>query len=145
VTRPLVVDANVVAKWLIPEDGSPEALELRENRTFAAPSLLFAEVSNILWKKVCRNQVSMDEAMDALAVLGHLDIDIHSDRDLYEDACRLAIEIDHPAYDCFYLIAAARLDTVLVTADEKLVRKLVAAHSLEWSAMVVSLKHMLNR
>ena len=144
-TRPLVVDANVVTKWLIPEDGTPEALALRENRTFAAPSLLFAEVSNILWKKVSRRQVLLGEAMDALSVLRHLDIDIYSDSDLYEDACRLSIEIDHPAYDCFYLITAARLDTLLVTADEKLVRKLANAHSLEWSAMVVSLKHMLDR
>lgn len=138
----LVVDASVVVKWLVPEDGSAEALALRDRHSFAAPDLLFAEVANILWKKVSRGQASGDEALEALSALGHLAIEAYSSRDLFEDACRLSLKLDHPAYDCFYLITAARLDTVLVSADERLMRKLAAVHSLEWSAAVVSLKDM---
>ena len=140
----LVVDASVVLKWLIPEDGSVEALKLRSVNSFAAPSLLFSEVTNILWKKVRRGEVSEPDALEAVGILGRLAIDIQSDRDLCADACRLSIVLDHPAYDCFYLVAAARLDTILVTADEKLLRKLEAKRAHEWCAAVVSLKDMPN-
>jgi predicted nucleic acid-binding protein len=40
--------------------------------------------------------------------------------DLYEDALRLAIDLDHPIYDCFYVALAMRNQAPLVTADRKL-------------------------
>lgn len=129
-------------KWFVPEAGSAEALALRARYSFAAPDLLFAEVANILWKKVSRGQVSEDDALDALSALSRLTIDLHSSRDLFDDACRLSLKLDHPAYDCFYLVTAARLDTILVSADQRLTRKLATAHSLEWSTAVVNLKDM---
>ena len=39
------------------------------------------------------------------------------DEDIAGDAVRLAIELDHPAYDCMYLAPAHRLGARLVTAD----------------------------
>jgi predicted nucleic acid-binding protein len=36
----------------------------------------------------------------------------------------VAIELRHPAYDCFYLALAERERTVLITADRTFFRKL---------------------
>jgi predicted nucleic acid-binding protein len=40
---------------------------------------------------------------------------------------RMALELEHPIYDCFYLSAAMQKDTHVVTADRRFVAK-VAAH-----------------
>ena len=41
-----------------------------------------------------------------------------------EAATRIAIELDHPAYDCVYLALARRRGAPLVTSDQKLVTRL---------------------
>jgi len=41
--------------------------------------------------------------------------------DLRNRALELAIELDHPIYDCFYLALAERERCPLVTADKRLV------------------------
>jgi predicted nucleic acid-binding protein len=41
-----------------------------------------------------------------------------------EAATRIAIELDHPAYDCIYLALAIDNGCKFVTADPRLLRKL---------------------
>ncbi|HTV69517.1 MAG TPA: type II toxin-antitoxin system VapC family toxin [Rhizobiaceae bacterium] len=135
----IVVDSSVVAKWLIPEGDSPQALKLRARHKFVVPDILFAEIANILWKQVARGALGPADVEDALAALQHFKPRILPSQSLLADACRLALALNHPAYDCFYLLAAARLGTVLVTADERLLRKLAANHAMEWSALAVGL------
>ena len=43
-------------------------------------------------------------------------------RCLLETATRIAIEVDHPAYDCVYLALAVGNDCEFVTADEHFIR-----------------------
>ncbi len=45
-------------------------------------------------------------------------------RRLLEPATRLALALDHPAYDCTYLALAEMLSCPMVIADERLNRKL---------------------
>jgi predicted nucleic acid-binding protein len=40
-----------------------------------------------------------------------------------EAATRIAIELDHPAYDCVYLALAVESNCRFVTADERFPRK----------------------
>jgi len=42
---------------------------------------------------------------------------------LKDHALAIAIELRHPAYDCFYLALAERSTPLLVTADERLIRR----------------------
>jgi predicted nucleic acid-binding protein len=44
--------------------------------------------------------------------------------ELAERATAVAIELRHPAYDCFYLALGERERTVLITADRTFLRKL---------------------
>ncbi len=47
----LVIDASIAVKWVVDENGTPEALALRARAKLIAPELLIAECANILWKK----------------------------------------------------------------------------------------------
>jgi predicted nucleic acid-binding protein len=137
--RLVVVDASVVIKWVIPEDDSDLAFSLRGRCRFAAPDLLFAEVANILWKTVRRGDISTEEYESALAALRFFKPQTVTSSDLFEEASRLAILLDHPAYDCFYLVCAARLGTVMVTADARLLNKLAGTTLTEWTPFAMSI------
>lgn len=125
----LVIDASVALKWVIPEEGSIPALALRREHRFTAPDLLVAESANVLWKQVRRGFLSEEQALSATDVLSKADIDLKPMRPLIAAATRLAIGLNHPAYDCFYLALAAAEACPFVTADERLVRRVEAAGS----------------
>jgi predicted nucleic acid-binding protein len=122
----LVVDASVAIKWVIEEPGTREALSLRRHRLFA-PDLLVAECANILWKKTRRNELTLQEALLAARLLQRADIELVPMLALLEPATRLAIAMDHPAYDCAYLALAEDLSCDLVTADQRLCTKALPA------------------
>ena len=117
-----VVDASVAIKWVVDEPGTEQALLLRQHR-LVAPDLLIPECANILWKKVRRKELSEAEAMLAARLLQRAEIDLEPMRGLLEPATRLAIALDHPAYDCIYLALAEALSCAMVTADEQLYRR----------------------
>ena len=120
-----VVDASVVIKWVIEEPGTAQALLLRRHH-LVAPDLLVAECANILWKKVRRGELSDAEAMIAARLLQRAEVDLQPMRGLLEAATKLAIALDHPAYDCIYLALAEVLSCAMVTADEQLYRRTLA-------------------
>jgi predicted nucleic acid-binding protein len=118
----LVIDASVAIKWVVDERGTPEALSLLKHRLFA-PDLLVAECANVLWKKTRRNELRVEEARFAARLLQRADVELVPMRPLLEPATKLAIALDHPAYDCTYLALAESLSCDLVTADQRLSAK----------------------
>lgn len=116
----LVVDASVVAKWVLTEDGSDRANALRTENGLIAPSLLASEVGNALWKAERRGDITRNDAIAAIkSILSPFDSLVPSE-DLHTRALELAIDLRHPIYDCFYLALAEREDATLVTADARL-------------------------
>ncbi len=120
----LVIDASVAVKWVVEEEGTAEALALRHGARLIAPDLLIAECGNILWKKVRRQELSSEEALLAARLLQGADVELLPGRSLLEAAVRIAVEIDHPAYDCLYLALAVATECRFVTADRRLLRTL---------------------
>ena len=120
----LVIDASIAVKWVVEEDGTSEALALRQKAKLIAPELLIAECANILWKKVKRDELLKEEALLAARLLQAAEIELLPMRSLFEAATRMSIEIDHPAYDCLYLALAVEAECPFVTADERFLRKL---------------------
>jgi predicted nucleic acid-binding protein len=89
-----------------------------------APDLIVAACANILWKKVQMKELGNDEALIAARLLQSAETELVPTRVLMESATRLAIELDHPAYDCLYLALAVENGCRFVTADERLVHKI---------------------
>lgn len=117
----LVLDASAVVRII---EGSPEALELEEALLAAdlviAPELMLTEVANALWRLQRAGQLEVDRLQDLLSRAAALVDHIEPDRTLQREALALAIHLDHPLYDCLYLVLARREVATLLTADQKL-------------------------
>ncbi len=135
----LVIDASIALKWVIDEPGTTEALALRDKDRLAAPELMVAECANVLWKKVQRRELSPREAVVAARLLEGAEIELLPMRSLLEAATRLAIDLDHAAYDCLYLALAIDNDCRFVTADDGFRRKVVRHRDVRLRERVVSL------
>jgi predicted nucleic acid-binding protein len=117
-----VIDASVAIKWVINELQSEAAVRLLD-RGLLAPDLLCVEYANILWKKVTRGELAPDEADAAAQSLEGAEIEFVASRPYLAAATRIAVELDHPAYDCLYLAVAEDADVPMVSADHRLIRK----------------------
>lgn len=114
-----VVDASVVAKWVLPEPDSDIAVGLGRY-PLVAPALLQTECASILWKAARRREISAEEAGERLALLNEAGIDRMPDCVLLPGAMRHALRLGHPIYDCLYVEAAIWARMPLVTADRRL-------------------------
>jgi predicted nucleic acid-binding protein len=122
----LVIDATIAIKWVVEEPGTRQALGLSRH-ALLAPDLLVAECANILWKKTRRNELSEDEAFLAARLAARADLELAPTRPLLERAARIAVALDHPAYDCVHVALAEFRGCEFVTTDMALVRKALAA------------------
>ena len=137
--KTFVVDASIAIKWVVEEEGTPQALALRKNARLIAPDLLVAECAYILWKKAQRGELTSEEADLAARLLERSDIELLPMRGLMAAATRIAIALSHPAYDCIYLALAMANGARFVTADDSLIGKLARQPDRSLSAAVISL------
>ena len=116
-----VVDASIVVKWFVQEQWSDEASHLLEaEATLIAPELIFTEVCNALRAVHRRGEISAQDLGDAIDALRAAPIGVpFSLRQLAAAAARLAVDLDHPVYDCFYLALAIQEQYPVVTADAR--------------------------
>jgi predicted nucleic acid-binding protein len=122
----IVVDASIALKWVLEEPGSDAAEDLLE-KDLAAPSLWLPDAANGLWRRTVRGELTQAEAEERLGELTKAPVaSVPLEQDLPE-VTRLAIQLNHPAYDCLYLALAKRLGTFVVTADNRFVEA-VANH-----------------
>jgi len=116
-----VIDASVVIKWFVPEIYEAEARRLlNPSNEFSAPDLLFAELVNVIWMKVRRGNVSEETARRFAGDLHRIPVATCSCLELAADACDLALATGRSVYDSMYLALAIRLETRLITADQRL-------------------------
>lgn len=130
-----VIDANVVAKWFVPERLSEEALRLLDERhELASPDLLWPELGNVLWKKARAGQLTGQETTDIVQALDQFPVTFFPSRLVLEGALEIALATGRSIYDSVYVALAVALECRLVTADERLVNALaggpLASHVL---------------
>lgn len=132
-----VVDASIVVKWLVAEEWSEESSALLDaGVTLIAPELLFAEVSSALWAMCRRGDVTRDDLADAIDALREAPVAVPASmQQLAAAATRLAVDLDHPAYDCFYLALAIQEQYPVITADTRFYDK-VRAHPYFFNRIV---------
>jgi predicted nucleic acid-binding protein len=119
----LVVDASVVVKWFVEEQGQAEAMAIleRSDECFA-PDLVLVEVAGALDKKFKAGTVTREQAFDALSAIQSKMTMVAGPR-LIERGFDLASELIHPVADCLYLACALELDARVVTADRVFIEK----------------------
>jgi len=138
----LIVDASVVVKAAVAEDGHTEALALIEaDHELLVPDLAFIETGNALWKKVVRGEISREQAAAAVAELPFAFANVLPASENIRRGFELAIELNHPIYDCLYLAAAEANEASLVTADQRL---LAAVHGTSLAGLVRPLRDRLR-
>jgi predicted nucleic acid-binding protein len=120
-----VFDVSVWLKLFIAEPDSDVAAALIESESnYLAPDVLFAEFCNVIWLKRRVGDLSAKQAHEAIDQLAGFfgAFDIVWSAELMSTALDLAITIDHPVYDCLYLVLADESGLVLITADRKFYR-----------------------
>jgi predicted nucleic acid-binding protein len=134
-----VVDASVGILLFVPETYSPQAQIFFDRLTadvpdyFYVPDLFYAECANIFWKYVQRHGYSASVAKKEISALKTLRLRSVSSADLMEKALELALRWDITAYDACYLALSEKLRAPLVTADERLARRVKGLNPrVEW-------------
>ncbi|TAK33787.1 MAG: PIN domain-containing protein [Chloroflexota bacterium] len=122
----VVVDASVAAMWVLSEAHSSSALSLAADWVRAevqaiAPGFMLTEVTNAVYKRVRRGELSVSQAREALDVVLSFGVRLEESPDLHRRALDLAYRFNRPTpYDAHYL-ALAELHTCEVwTGDERL-------------------------
>jgi predicted nucleic acid-binding protein len=121
----VVLDSSVVAKWFLPEVLTDQALLLLDRWTsnnieVIAPTFLFIEVSNIIWKKQRANQITPEEGEQMVVNLLNLNIPTVEGEPFLRRAYQMARHYDRTVYDSLYLAVAEGLDASFVSADQRL-------------------------
>ena len=135
-----VLDASVAVKWLLPADTEPlhdEAMDLLrrfENVqiTFFVPEFFWVEISNVLWKRVRGPAVTKSTAQALYNNLRDKGIKTVRSTLLVPAAFEIAVTYERSVYDSLYIALARDLNTVLVTADEKLANAVGAHLPIKW-------------
>ena len=126
-----VVDASLVMKWFVPEERSEFARKwLEAKHDYFAPDLLFPETGNVIWKKVRRGELSADEGRRLAKDLSAIAVEAVPMRALLQDALAVALGAGITVYDATYLTLAMRLETQVVTADDRFAKRLSVYPSL---------------
>lgn len=124
----LVVDASVAVKVFVQEELSSEAEALLQRfydeppARFYVPPHFFSECTNIFWKYIRRFGYPRESAREDLSSLSALPFQVVDLSPLLP--LDLAVEFEITAYDAGYAALARYLGVPLVTADQRLVRKL---------------------
>lgn len=132
-----VVDASVLGAAFFEESRTGEARAfLLGDHHLIAPDLLGIEIASICAKKVWRGLAKPDVGSEALKRLPGLVRLVRLSQAEISRAYELAQQYRFSAYDASYLSLAERRHAVLVTADDKLVRR---AAEFKLGALVRSL------
>lgn len=115
-----MVDASVAVKWIVAEDGRQSALALPDVAELVAPDFVVIETANVLWKKLRRDEITTLQLTKGLNFIRSAFSELVPQSTLIDRAMQLAIEHDHPVYDCLYVACAELRHAELLTADDRM-------------------------
>lgn len=127
-----VLDASVVAKWFVVEEGDDIALSLRKQFEekeidIVVPDLLLYEIANALRYNPKFDEKDVKDSVDSIIDMGIRILIPFSDE--IKKAVDMAFSYDITIYDAHYLALADELGIPFITADKKLYDK-ISEHAL---------------
>ena len=84
-------------------------------------------ITNVLWKKVRLGGFDSAFLAPAVRVMRHANLTLIDSLTLADRAVEIAVRLNHAVYDCYYLALAEQRNAPMVSADDRLGRKLAAA------------------
>ena len=134
-----VVDASVAVKIFVPETLSTQAQGIfarfasENGAELIVPDFFFVECANVFWKWVQRSAYPSKDAQGHLRDLASLGLTMISAQVIAEEALAIALKHQITAYDACYVAASKQTQFPLITADEKLARKLAkGSYDVQW-------------
>ncbi|MFA6134337.1 MAG: type II toxin-antitoxin system VapC family toxin [Phycisphaerae bacterium] len=120
-----VIDASVVVKLFFEEEHSDAAEKcVRQAKELLAPDLIWAEITNVIWKRQRRGDISKEDAAEMAGQVLAMPVREHPTAALVVEALDLAMRLDRSVYDGLYLALAVKTGSVMLTADKRLVNAL---------------------
>lgn len=129
--RTLVLDTSVAVKFYVPEELREEALQILDaaeagSLELVARGTLYPEFLNALWWKHRRDELSREEVREGWEkLISDRPASLYAPEDLMPRAVEITFESGVIIYDALFLALAEDADTLLVTADGKLLKALV--------------------
>ncbi|MGB2713699.1 MAG: type II toxin-antitoxin system VapC family toxin [Vicinamibacterales bacterium] len=133
-----LIDASVAVKWVIPEEHSEQARALlddarRLRRPLVGPPILASEVTNAIFQRMRRRDISQAEAQHALTAYLDFSVRLIELPALYRYAFKFARDHDMKStYDGLYVALAAELETTLWTDDQGLLDSVGETFFVRW-------------
>jgi predicted nucleic acid-binding protein len=127
-----VVDASVLVKWFMEEEGRDRALALRQLHTSRRSAIFISELTFLEILNVIRYSPKSNEedGAEALHVLQNLRLQVRPiDFDLLRKANVIAWAYRITIYDALYVALAEQVGYPLITADDVMVKKM-KGHSI---------------
>ena len=121
----MVVDSSVVAKWILPEFDSTHAQLIvsesaQNNDRLVILDLVYAEVTNAIWKQHHRGLATLAEARVFLDSLLHCPVHVELAIHFLPLALVIAAKYQRSIYDSLFVALIGSLNSPGVTADEPL-------------------------
>jgi predicted nucleic acid-binding protein len=135
-----VVDASVAFGWFVESPGSEQAVRLLNQAPQAqllAPDLVLVELLNAGWKAQQQGAISLDQVLAIAELAPGLFRELVPAGPLLTRAQNWCRALDHPAYDCLYLALAEMRSAVLLTQDQRLLKKLESLPNAAGLAMAI--------
>ena len=132
----LIVDSCVAVKWAFKEEFSGQALLLSNgNYDLMAPDFFLFEVSNVIWKKSLKEEMPLLDSLNVFnSIIDHF-IEFIDTKQFLKQSISLAIQYQHPVYDCVYMVTALEFQIPLITADKRLFelgKKSLPPNQIHW-------------
>jgi predicted nucleic acid-binding protein len=124
-----VLDANVALKWVLSEPEADKALRVRAEFEAAqleliVPDVFPVEVAHALTRAERRRLIQVGDASFLLADITSTLIPMHDCRVILQRAVTISSQMRCGVYDCLYVALAEQENCEVLTADDKMVKRL---------------------
>lgn len=124
----IIIDASVVAKWLLPDENDPIANIIKKKFTdrkieISVPTLIFYEINNLLKSAALSHRISINNSIEFYDNFLSFNFTVHWSKELLKDTLQKALSFNISAYDAAYVVLAESLRSPFYTSDAKLVKQ----------------------
>lgn len=127
-SRVIIIDASVAAKWLLDDEESVYANKIKneflDNKvSIQVPIVIYSEVNNLLKSAILSQRINFLKALKVYQSFLDLDFTTFYSKELFVSTLNIALNLGISSYDASYVALVEYLKIPLFTADEKLVKK----------------------